>query len=149
MIQVEMIDDIRKTETKAIGPLTLRQAICIIIAGSYSLPIAMILPVDIFTKIIVGFILALPVALCGWVKLNKEPFEIVLTRYIYKHFLTPQKRKYKVVSPYKKALQKVRAEEKQEKINQMSAKEKAEYEKKLKKGKVITYSQDEDYKVYR
>lgn len=149
MIQVEMIDDIRKTEKKVLGSFTLRQVICILLSLTYSVPIALLIPANIVIKFLIGFALALPVMLCGWVTVNNAPFEIVLMRYIYKHFLTPQKRKCRTANPYKKALKKVREEKKQEKINAMTIRQRKEYEKQLKKGKTITYSTNEEYKIYR
>lgn len=148
MIQVEMIEDVRKTETKAIGPFTLRQVICIIISLVYSVPIALLIPVDWVVKLLIGFVLALPVTLCGWVKLNKEPFEIVAMRYVYKYIFTPRKRKYKVINPYKAALKKVRSQKEVEYIASLSAKERKQYEK-TQKEKTITYSEGEEYKVYK
>lgn len=148
MIEVEMVDDIRKTETKAFGALTIRQVICVLLAGSYSIPIAVHIPFDITLKIVVGVLLALPVAMCGWIKLNNEPFEIVMVRYIYKHFLTPQKRKAKQENPYKEALKKVRRKEESEKIKSMSPAKRKAYLKKKKAGKTVIYSKKKSYKIY-
>ena len=144
-----MIDDIRKTETKTVGPFTTRQIVCILLSLTYSVPIAFIVPFNITLKILIGFFLALPVTLCGWITLNNAPFEIVLTRYIYKHFLTPRKRRSRVINPYKKVLKRIRSEKEQENLKEMSAKERKEYEKQAKKGKTITYSTNEEYKIYR
>lgn len=149
MIEVEMVDDIRKTEPKTLGPLTTRQFICIILAGSYSIPLAIHLPFDIALKIVFGVMTALPVALCGWVKLNNEPFEIVMIRYIYKHFLTPSKRKVKQENPYKEALKKVRKKEETAMIKKMPPKKRKAYLQKKKKGKTVVYSKRKAYKMYR
>lgn len=148
MIEVEMVDDIRKTETKSVGALTTRQVICVLLAGSYSVPTAFYIPLDITFKIVIGVLLALPVAMCGWIKLNNEPFEIVMIRYIYKHFVTPRKRKAKQENPYKEALKKVRRKEESEKIKSMSPAKRKDYLKKKKSGKTVVYSKKKSYKIY-
>lgn len=149
MIEVEMVDDIRKTEPKTLGPLTTRQLICIILAGLYSIPLAWHLPLDISLKIVFGVMSALPVVLCGWVKVNNEPFEIVMIRYIYKHFLTPCKRKVKQENPYKEALKKVRRKEEAAMVKKMPPNKRKAYLQKKKKGKTVVYSKKKAYKMYR
>lgn len=149
MIEVEMNDDIRKTKAKVFGKFDLRQLICIIIAASYSIPIAIILPFDITLKFVFGILLAIPVVLCGWIRLNKEPFEIVLIRYIYKHFLTPSWRKVKRNNSYKAVLNKIRKKEEKKKLKEMSPNQRKEYQKKQKKGKTVKYSKKSQYKIYR
>lgn len=148
MIEVEMAEDVRKTKTKAVGRFTIRQFICIIIAASYSIPIAFIIPGDITVKLLVGFFLAMPVAMCGWIKLNKQPFEVVLMRYIYKHFLTPTMRKVKRDNVYKTALKKVNKEEEKAAFKAMSQKKKELYMKKKKKGKQVKYSTKKELRIY-
>lgn len=149
MIEVEMVDDIRKTETKTLGPFTTRQLISVVLASSYSIPIALHIPFDISLKIVFGILLALPVAMCGWVKLNKEPFEIVLIRYVYKHFLTPCRRKVKQKNAYMESLKKVRKKEESAMIKKMSPKKRKAYMKQKKNGKTVVYSQKKVYKIYK
>lgn len=149
MIEVEMVDDIRKTEPKAVGSLTTRQVICIILAGTYSIPIAVHIPFDITLKIVTGILLALPVVMCGWIKLNNEPFEIVMIRYIYKHFLTPQKRKIKQENVYKETLKKIRRKEESDRIKKLSPAKRKDYLKKKKSGNTVVYSKKKSYKIYR
>lgn len=149
MIEVEMNDDIRKTKAKVFGKFDLRQLICIILAASYSIPIAIYLPFDITLKIVLGVLLAVPVVMCGWIRLNKEPFEIVLIRYIYKHFLTPSWRKVKRNNSYKTSLKKIRKKEEKKRIKTMSPKQRKAYQEKQKKGKTVTYSNKAAYKIYR
>ena len=149
MIEVEMVDDIRKTEPKAVGSLTTRQVICIILAGTYSIPIAVHIPFDITLKIVTGILLALHVVMCGWIKLNNEPFEIVMIRYIYKHFLTPQKRKIKQENVYKETLKKIRRKEESDRIKKLSPAKRKDYLKKKKSGNTVVYSKKKSYKIYR
>lgn len=149
MIEVEMNDDVRKTKAKVFGKFDLRQIICIIIAASYSIPIAIKLPMDYTLKIVFGVLIAVPVILCGWIRLNKEPFEIVIIRYIYKHFLTPSWRKVKRNNSYKTALNRVRKKEEKLKVKAMSPAKRKSYLAKQKKGKTVTYSKKASYKIYR
>ena len=149
MIEVEMVDDIRKTEPKAVGSLTTRQVICIILAGTYSIPIAVHIPFDITLKIVTGILLALPVVTCGWIKLNNEPFEIVMIRYIYKHFLTPRKRKIKQENVYKETLKKIRRKEESDRIKKLSPAKRKDYLKKKKSGNTVVYSKKKSYTIYR
>lgn len=148
MIEVEMVDDIRKKDPPIIGPFTARQVICVAIAGTYSVPIAVNLPLDITYKIIIGLLIALPVAICGWIKINNEPFEIVMVRYIYKHILTKRKRRVKQPNPYYEALKTVRKKDEQARIKKMSPRKRKAYLKKKKKKK-ITYSRKKAYRIYR
>lgn len=149
MIEVEMAEDVRKTKTKAVGRFTVRQFVCIIIAASYSIPIAFIIPGDIIIRLLAGFFPAMPVVMCGWIKFNKQPFEIVLMRYIYKHFLTPTMRKAKRDNPYKTALGKAKREEEKEAFRAMSPKKKELYMKKKRKGKQVKYSGKKELRIYR
>ena len=74
MIDVEMSDDIRKYETKSIGMFTPRQFACIVLGLVVALPIGLILPIqDVWNKIIVIILLALPIWLCGY-KINGTNF---------------------------------------------------------------------------
>lgn len=135
MIEVKMTDDIRKRDTKAVGPFSFRQIVCIIIGASYAVPIAVAIPADITVKILIGLVLASPAALCGFIRLNREPFEIVLIRWVYKHLLTPCKRKTKSGDPYFRELKRIRTRK--------------EMKSNGKKKKEVTYSGKKSLKVYR
>ena len=144
MIEVEVVQDIRKHKSKIFGPLGLREFICIGIGAAYSIPIALAIPADVLTKVAVGIFLAFPAVLCGFIKVNKEPFEIVIIRFIYKRILTPRKRKVKRIPEYKADLIAMRKKEEQEKVSKMSKRKKKEYQK-----GIITYSKDPENKMYR
>ena len=149
-VNVQMSDDIRKYETKTVGPFTTRQLVCILIAFAYSIPIGILLPISISNKILVITFLAAPVILCGYVKMDGTNFETLVIRYIYTHFLTPPKRKY--ISPISFREQMTQQEErlKKERIKKMSPeKKKAFLEKeKKKKKKIVTYSDKAQFKIY-
>lgn len=97
MIEVEMTDDIRKYETKTVGPFTTRQLICIIIGAAYSIPIGLLLPVSTDNKVLIIILLMLPAFACGFVKMDGMHFETLAARMLYMYVLTPAHRKY--VSP--------------------------------------------------
>ncbi len=148
MIVVEMNEDIRKTETKAVGPFTFRQVVCIMIAMFYSVPLGFAFPGDIGTKIIAASVAALPVVACGWITRDGQHFEIIAVRWLYKKFFTPSKRKKKDLM-YFNARKKIRAMRVQKKIKAMPPAEAASYRKRMKKGLVVTYSNKNSSKMFR
>lgn len=148
MIVVEMNEDIRKKEVKFMGPLTFRQVISIVIGCAYAVPIAIFLPFDIGTKLIVGFILALPAIACGWVKRDGQHFETILIRSIYKRILTPRRRKKKDLC-YQRPRQKLKREKEKEFLKSLSPKQRDAYIKAHKHGTVIRYSKSSMNKMYR
>ncbi len=143
MIEVEMSKDIRKYETKALGPLSIRQVICIIIAAAYSVPIGLLLPLSWDNKLIVIGALAIPGIICGKKNLiNGMSFEIFVLKLLYKNVLTPRRRRVKFKNVYKEELRKEEKKERNAKYNALSKKEKKKYEKEH----TVTYSNE--HKVY-
>ena len=148
MIDVEMSDDIRKYETKSIGMFTPRQFACIVLGLVVALPIGLFLPInDVWNKIIVIILLALPIWLCGY-KINGTNFEVLVIRFIYLYYLTPAKRKsvqknwfHEDMNAYNKNLEKI-------KLLKLDKSQRSEYEKAHKKGNV-KYSIRKEYKVFR
>ena len=110
MIEVEMSDDIRKFETKFLGPFTMRQTVCTAIALLYAVPIAALINVSIDNKVLIGFILAAPALGCGFIKFGGMPLEVFFIRVFYMYFLTPSKRKCKSVNTYKATLREMKKE---------------------------------------
>lgn len=148
MFDVPMLDDIQTTEKRLNKFLTMRQFVCVLIGSIYAIPIAYFVPLNWFWKIIIGLTLIAPAFFCGNPKLlNHEPLEIVIIRAIYKHFLTPQKRKLKSQNTYREALNTIEKKEEIEKLKKLSAKEKSKYLKEKANKKVIT-SQNPKYKLY-
>lgn len=148
MIVVEMNEDIRKKTVKVLGSFTFRQIICLIIGSSYAIPLGIALPTDITIKIIVPMLSALPVIACGWVKMDGQYFETIAIRWIYKHFLTPSKRKKKDME-YVLLRKQLKKEKEREKINAMPKRQRDAYKKAHKNGPVIKYSQKASNKMYR
>lgn len=145
MIEVEMVDDIRKYEPKLIGPFTKRQIICACISAVYSVPIAFFLPVTTGDKITYGILMAIPVILCGWIKMDGAPLEVIMMRMIYTYFLTPPKRKYESTCEMKRIRNELLKKEENKKVSQMTKKERKKYEKE----KMVTYSTKPEFKAYK
>lgn len=97
MIETKMPKDIRKYKTKMIGPLTMRQLICVAIMGVvdiilYSL---VIYPFELSTEFtIYGLILIdVPIGAFGWIEPQGLPLEIYLKDVVLRSFIAPAKRK--------------------------------------------------------
>lgn len=149
MIEVEMSDDIRKYETKTLGPFTTKQLVCIVISLIYSIPIALLTPVSIINKFLIGAALAIPCILCGYIKVNGTPLEVMIFRFAYLSFLTPSKRKFIVQNPYRKHIENMKKAEEKEAFDKLTKKEKKKVLKEQKKNANVTYSKQEQYKIYR
>ena len=132
-LQCNMIQDIRKYETKVVGPFTKRQLICLLIALAYSVPLALLIPLSLVDKILIGSFLAMPGMLCGYIKIDGTPPEVFAVRYIYKYFLTPSKRTYKRLNVYEQELKKLQTENKKKETGKNK----------------ITYSKNPEFRVYR
>ncbi len=96
MLEIEMPKDIKNYEPKILGPLTLRQLVCLGIASSYGIPFILLTHGDIVVRIMIGLMLMIPVLLCGWLKIYNEPFEKFLIIIIINKFIKPSKRVYKI-----------------------------------------------------
>ena len=95
MVEVEMSEDIRKFENKLVGGLTKRQLISVAIGVGLGAPLGIFVPGDITIKVLLVALVALPALLCGWVKLDGMPLEILAVRAVYSNILCPRKRKLK------------------------------------------------------
>ena len=96
-----MPKDIKNYEPKILGPLTLRQLVCLGISLSYGIPFVLFTHGDIVVRIMVGLALMVPVLLCGWFKVYNEPFEKFIKIIVKNKFLKPVKRKYKIAGTFK------------------------------------------------
>ncbi len=152
-LTVQMTDDIRKYETKAIGPFTMRQAICLSLGVLFSLPVGILVDTTIDNKILIMSIIVAPFLASGYIKVDGMRFEILIIRYIYRSVLTPRKRKYKTQNVFREEIARIEEEEYKESLKQMTKKERKKAEKehdaKTAKTKKITYSTKAKYKVYR
>lgn len=147
MIDVEMTDDVRKYETKPILKIfTVRQGICVGAGIGVGLIIGGMLPIkDITFKLIAIALIAIPIAMCGFVQLNGNYFEFVILRFIYLKFLTPQKRRNKQKNLAKMKIQEIQKADENEKLKNLTPSQKKKY---YKKKTSVKYSSKPEYKIY-
>lgn len=112
MIEVEMNRDVRTFEPKILGPFTRRQLICLAIAAGYAFPIAVILPVSVMAKFIIGVVLAIPAILCGYVKIFNLPLEQFVMSCVIPLLTNPKTRIYQSENYYDELLKQANAAEK-------------------------------------
>lgn len=148
MIDVEMSTDIRKYETKTVGPFTTRQTVCIAIGVVCALPFLLFLHCDWTTRIMIALFAMTPAFLCGWVKLNGTYFEVVAIRFVYKNYLTPQKRKHKVNNVYREMYKKMKKEDEDRMLAALPKGQQKKYLKN-KENHLVKYSDKAEFKVYR
>lgn len=137
MLEAQIPKDIRKYESKFVLMFTLRQFICLIVAGVVAF-ILYQLTKDIFgstTASYICFISAIPEVLIGWVKVQGIPFEKFVQTAFISNVLAKPTRVYEIKNPYRKALKP---------INKLSPKE---YKKTLKQRKALAAS-NPDYQFY-
>lgn len=88
--------DIRSFEPKVLKNLTKRQVIWLLIGTAIVVPCVLALPFRWDDKIFVGILMYLPFIMCGTIKMERTPLEIIFIRLIYKHLLTPKVRVFKI-----------------------------------------------------
>lgn len=105
MIEVDMTQDIREYEPKLFGLVTSRQIVLLAIGCSYSIPLALFLPLgnDINARFTVGMLCMIPVILLGWVKVYGMRLEQFLWQALLSLVLTPHNRIYKTEYAYTEA----------------------------------------------
>ena len=102
MIKLEVPKDIRRYETKLIGPFTTRQLICFVAAvaiafGVYTLLNGLV-PRDVAFILII--IICIPLILCGWFKPYGMHFEQFAKVAFTTTFVSPAVRKYVIENKY-------------------------------------------------
>lgn len=142
-----MNEDIRKKDVKAVGMFTFRQAFFIGVSLIICIPIGIWLPLDFFFKFLIPGILAIPIILCGWKKVDGQPIEIIAIRWIYKHYLTCSKRTKQDLA-YTNARRKLEKSRKNEQLKKLSPQQRKQYERRQKKGNAVIYSKNENIKIY-
>lgn len=106
MIEIRINKDIGSYKAKFVGPLTLRQTVCVGLAA----PVCWFLyshTSNILTKDIAGFLTAIPAAIAwlfGWPKPYGLPTEKFLKSVFVNMVLAPSHRMYKTVNRQEKAL---------------------------------------------
>lgn len=142
MIRVTMANDIRKYETKFIGPFTKRQSICWIIGVVFGALVALVLPLETSDKLLAAFICAIPIILCGYINKNRRYLEELFLFWMYRKFLTPRIRTAKCRNHYREILDEMDKKEKLKQYQKMTPKERKAAQK-----KEVVYSKK--HKVYR
>lgn len=141
-----MTDDIRRFQTKFMGPFTKRQLICLIIAVVCAIPVLLLLDIEIRMRGFVALFFAMPAIICGFVKFDGVNPEVLALRWIYR--LLYPRRVFKNENEYRPYLKKIKKEREKNMISQMSKKERKTYLKLKSKGKV-KYSKKKEYKLYK
>ena len=147
MIDVEMSDDIRKYEPKVAAGLTQRELTCICVGLVIDVPVALLLPLSISNKIFAAFIIAIPIAMCGFIKMDGTYLEIFILRLLYLKVLTPAKRKMKRKNLFRKDMDEYKKEKEKLKLAQMTAEQRKQYTE-MKNKKIVKYSSRKEYKIY-
>ena len=96
MLEVSIPKDIRKYETKVVGPFTVRQTFGLVIGlglGFIGNRLANSLVSD--AKVFLTMLFGVPGVLIGWIKMYGMPFEQYVKVMITNSFLIPRKIKYK------------------------------------------------------
>ena len=114
MIEIRIPKEVNKYEAKFIGPFTLRQSVCLLIA----LPTCVLLynllspyvPMDM-----VGFVLIIPASIAflfGWFQPYGMKFEKFLQSVFISSFVAPSKRKYCTENYFADIAKKIQEEDK-------------------------------------
>lgn len=101
-IEIKITKELGNYKPKLIGPLTARQALCLVIAAPIAIQIYTKLG-DIVTKDVAGFFV-FPIAAIAWFFGWREPYGMPAEKFLKSIFvnvlLAPQHRKYKIENTY-------------------------------------------------
>ena len=126
MIEAQIPKDIRKYESKLVGPFTLRQLICFLIGCACAFVgykvIGPLVGQD--SSITIAFFLAIPGVAFGWIKPYGMALEKFLQTALISNFIAPKHRKYKIKNGYKTASDKLTVQKKKEYKKRMKAEKK-------------------------
>lgn len=127
MLETQIPKDIRKYESKLVGPFTLRQLICFIIACLVAYIVFKIAKplAGSNTAVSICFISVIPVIAFGWIKPYGMQLEKFLQTAFISNVLAPKHRKYKTKNGFRMA------ETKLHKMDDKSYKKRIKYEKKM------------------
>ena len=70
MLEIQMSKDIKTFEPTIVGPFTLRQIIWITIGTVLAMPAFFLMPGEITVRILIATLIAAPLIMCGWVKVQ-------------------------------------------------------------------------------
>jgi len=115
-IEIKIPKDIREYKEKWVLGLTLRQAICTVIAIGVSIPLyrygVKIVGQEIISWVVI--LTAVPIFLIGYFKYNGMPFEQFALIWFKINFIYPEKRLYKTKNLYYEILEEDSKREKRE-----------------------------------
>lgn len=100
MIEIEMSRDIREFEPKIIGPLSVRQLVCVAIGAVIAIPLFMLVPGPIEIRIVLAIFLAAPAFIAGFLKLYGMPAEKFFLKVLVPNLTNPTSRKYKTKNTF-------------------------------------------------
>lgn len=92
MLEIQMSKDIKTFEPTIVGPFTLRQIIWITIGTVLALPAFFLMPGEITVRILIATLIAAPLIMCGWVKVQGMYLDRYLMIIFVYTFLESRKR---------------------------------------------------------
>lgn len=93
-----MTKDIREYEPKMFGVITRRQLLFLLLGLVFAIPTVLLIPGELMTRIMIGTVVMVPFAACGWVRVYDMNLEDFAKQVIRASFILPVKRKYKIES---------------------------------------------------
>ncbi|MCR5367170.1 PrgI family protein [Eubacterium sp.] len=100
MIEIETSKDIKQHDPRVIGPLSLRQLICVFIAALVALPIVRFLPFSLMARGIIAIVVVSPILACGWGKVYGIPLEKFMLIIIKNKLSSSKRRVYESEDDY-------------------------------------------------
>lgn len=102
MVEREVLKDINSYKAKFIGPLTLRNFVCIAIAAAIAIPVYLILNIWFVPTfcMLVSAIFAAPALMCGFYQPYGEPLEKFVVTFIKQSVIAPTNRPYEVENSF-------------------------------------------------
>lgn len=92
MLEIQMSKDIKTFEPTIVGPFTLRQIIWITIGTVLAMPAFFLMPGEITVRILIATLIAAPLIMCGWVKVQGMYLDRYLRIIFVYTFLESRKR---------------------------------------------------------
>ena len=92
MLEIQMSKDIKTFEPTIVGPFTLRQIIWITIGTVLAMPTFFLMPGEITVRILIATLIAAPLIMCGWVKVQGMYLDRYLRIIFVYTFLESRKR---------------------------------------------------------
>lgn len=143
-IEVPIPDDVRRHDTKAFLIFTKRQFRYILTGICWGFLWALLIPGTTLTKSAIGCLLAFPVILIGFIKLDGAYLDVLLIRIIYLYFLTPIKRKIKAIPSLYEQYRKEKEMEQEIKFRNYRKKHASSF----RKVKRVLYNNKPEYKIH-